>query len=372
MPCGWLVYAANAISWIVFDFWGAPLTENLPDLPDEVVLGDLEQVRGDLPRLVADLARRHRPGRAGRRRRAAGVRAEAVGRRVRVALLDLDVRGGDAELLGDDLGVGRLVALALRLRAEARHRLAGRVDPQLAGVEHLDAEDVEVLGRPGADDLGEARDADAHELALLALLGLLLAQPRVVDHLHGLLQGRRVVAAVVLPAERRVVRELVRRDEVLHPQLGRVHLQLLRQHVGHALDGVHRLGDAERAAVGDASRRLVGVDAVDLAEGVLDVVGAGADREEPGRELRRVRRGVGVAVVGDGLDLQGGHRAVLLRRELGLDVVVAGEGVGLQVLHPVLDPLDRLADDDRGRDRDDVARGRRAPCRRSRRRCRAR
>ena len=30
MPGGWLVYAANAISWMVFDFCGAPLTEKAP------------------------------------------------------------------------------------------------------------------------------------------------------------------------------------------------------------------------------------------------------------------------------------------------------------------------------------------------------
>ena len=42
--------------------------------------------------------------------------------------------------------------------------------------------------------------------------------------------------------------------------------------------------------------------------------------------------------------------------QLGGDVVVARERVGLQVLHPVLDPLDRLADDDRRGDGDHVAR----------------
>ena len=102
-----------------------------------------------------------------------------------------------------------------------------------------------------------------------ALLGLLLAQLGVADHVHRLLQRRRVVAAVVLPAERRLVRELLRLDEVLHPKLGRIHLELVRHHVGHALDRVHGLGDAERAAIGDAARRLVGVDAVDLDERVL-------------------------------------------------------------------------------------------------------
>ena len=197
------------------------LDHELADLPLQIFLGDLQQVRGDLARLVADLARRHRRRRARRRRRPAGVGAQAIGRRVGVALLDLDLRRRDAQLLGDDLRVGRLVPLPLRLGAEARDRLAGGVDADLRRVEHLDAQDVEVLRRPGADDLDEAADADAHQLAARALLRLLLAQIGVADHVHRLLQRARVVAAVVLPAQRRLVRELVGADEVLHAQLGR-------------------------------------------------------------------------------------------------------------------------------------------------------
>ena len=213
-----------------------------------------------------------------------------------------------------------------------------------------------MLGRAGADDLGEARDADAHELALGALLDLLPPQAGVVDHVHGLLQRAPIVPAVVLPAQRRLVGELLGLDEVLHPELGRVDLQLMRHEVDHALDRVHGLGHAERAAVGDAARRLVRVGAVHLDVGGLEVVGAGADVEEPGRELRRVGGGVGVAVVGQRLDSERGERAVLARRQLGGDVVVAGEGIRLEVLHAVLDPLHRLAGEHRGGHRDDVAR----------------
>ena len=263
---------------------------------------------------------------------------------------------GMPELLGDDLRVGRLVPLPLALGAEPRRRLARRVHPDFGRVEHLDPEDVELLRRPGAHDLGEAADADAHQLAALALLGLLLPQRRVADVVHRLLQRPLVVAAVVLPAEHRLVRELVRRDEVLHPQLGGIHLELLRQHVDHALDRVHGFGDAERAAVRDPARRLVRVHAVHLRERVLQVVRAGADREQAGRKLRRVGRGIRIAVIRHRLDPQRRHRPVLLRRELRLDVIVAREGIGLEVLHPILDPLHRLADDDRGGDGDDVAR----------------
>ncbi|WP_419164289.1 hypothetical protein [Candidatus Palauibacter sp.] len=46
----------------------------------------------------------------------------------------------------------------------------------LGRVEHLDAEDVEVLGRTRAQHFGEAAHADPHQLAALALLGLFPAQ----------------------------------------------------------------------------------------------------------------------------------------------------------------------------------------------------
>ena len=189
-----------------------------------------------------------------------------------------------------------------------------------------------------------------------ALLGLLLAQPGVVDGVHRLLEGGAVVARVVRPAGRRLVRELVGLDEVLHPELGRVLADLVGEDVDHPLDGVDGLGHPERAAVGDASGRLVRVDAVDLDERVREVVRAGDDVEQAGRELGRVGRGIRVAVVGERLDLQAGDLAVLGRRQLGVDVVVAGERIGLQVLRSILDPLDRLAGEERGGDGQDVAR----------------
>ena len=134
--------------------------------------------------------------------------------------------------------------------------------------------------RPGADDLGEERDSDPHQGAGLAALerlatSLLLGpQGRVVHRGQRLVQRGVVVARVVLPAERRGVGEPVLGDEVPPAQFGRVHVELAREHVDHALDEVRRLGDPEGAAVGDAARGLVGVDAVHLDVGAGDVVRA--------------------------------------------------------------------------------------------------
>ena len=236
------------------------------------------------------------------------------------------------------------------------------MDPDLARIEHAEAEDVAVLDRARADDLGEERQAHAQQAAGLApverrpVLLLLLAQLGVADRVERLVQRRVVVAAVVLPAHRRGVRELLLLDEVLAPQLGGVHVELAREHVDHPLDEVARLGHPERAAVRDAAGRLVGVHAVDRDVRRGDVVRAGADVEEAGRPLGRVRAGVEGAVVRDGAARQPRDAAVLGRADAALHVVVAGEGGRHQVLGAVLDPLDRDAGEEGHRDRADVAR----------------
>ena len=163
-------------------------------LPLDVVGVRLEQVRRDEFRLLPNLARRDRRGPARDRCAPAGVRAEAVRRGIGVALFDGDIGDRDPELLRDDLPERRLMPLALRLHADPDHDLAGWVHANLGGVEHLDAEDVEVLRGAGADDLGEGRDADAHELSALALLGLFLAQFGVADLVHRELERAAVVA----------------------------------------------------------------------------------------------------------------------------------------------------------------------------------
>ena len=211
------------------------------------------------------------------------------------------------------------------------------------------------MRRPGADDLGEAADADAHQLAALALLGLLLAEPGVVDDVHRLLERGPVVARVVRPAGRRLVRELLGLDEVLHPELGRILADVVGQDVDHPLDGVDRLGHPERAAVGDAAGRLVGVDAVDLDERVGEVVRAGDDVEQPGRELRRIG---GRAMGGRALVLLLRLSSVLLhdRRARGRRAEVLIRPGGLRVRVPVV----RLRADPRRRVPEEPASARRA------------
>ena len=164
-----------------------------------------------------------------------------------------------------------------------------------------------------------------------------------------------VVARVVLEPGRRRVRELLRLDEVLRPEVGRVDAQLVRRRLHQALDQVRRLGHPERAPVGDAARGLVRVRADRADVGSRDVVGARADVEEPGLEVGRLGVGEERAVVGEERRAQPRHAAVL-ERQLAVHVVVAREAGRDQVAEAVLDPLHRPADEQRGRRRDDVAR----------------
>src|SRR5829696_2907105 len=174
-------------------------------LPREVVRARLEHGPCDLARLVAHLAGDDRDRAAGHRGGAAPVGAQPVRRAVSVAVSHLDILRWDTELLRDDLRERRLVALALGLRADADHGLAGGVYPEVGAVVHGEPENVHVLARPGADALGEERHADAHQLPTGALLRLLAAELVVSGDLHRHAHRLGVVPGVVRPAGGRLV-----------------------------------------------------------------------------------------------------------------------------------------------------------------------
>ena len=213
-----------------------------------------------------------------------------------------------------------------------------------------------MLRRSGTDHLGEGREADPHQLAAGALLGLLLQQRLVADRLERLVERLVIVAAVVGESECGSVGELLFLHEVLPPQLHRVDAELVGKDVHRALDRVTGFGHAERAAIGDASRRLVREVGVHL--GVRDghVVAAGNDTEHAGWVLRRVGRGVEGTVIGVGRDAKRGELAVGGRTKLDVHVVVARKPRRRQVLRPGLDPLHRPAQLQRANDGTDIPR----------------
>ena len=73
----------------------------------------------------------------------------------------------------------------------------------------------------------------------------------------------------------------------------------MRHDVHHALDRMHSLGHPKGAAIGNAARRLVGIDPVDLHMRRSEVVGAGANVEETSRKLGGIGRRIGIAMISE-------------------------------------------------------------------------
>ncbi len=179
---------------------------------------------------------------------------------------------GTPELVGDHLGVGRLVALALRLGADRGDDLAGQVDLDVGRFPHRGApafaDRADPFRRRDAADLDVGRQADAEELAARLGFGLPGRHVLVADGRQRLVHRRLVIARVdedLLAVDggpepgRVVIGELVGRDEVPAPDLGRVHPDLGGEQVHRPLDDVGRLRPAGAAIGVDEGR--VGVDA---------------------------------------------------------------------------------------------------------------
>jgi hypothetical protein len=200
---------------------------------------------------------------------------------------------------------------------------------------------VDQHGRPEAADLEVRRDADAEQLALLPRLLLLGAELLVADDLERLGERLLVVAAVEHQAGRRRVGELLLLDEVLPPDLDRVHAELGRDLVHHPLGDERGLG-AARAAVG-VGRHLVREDADLLEAEVRDLVAAVHQHPAEARDHRREELVVG-AEVDEELGPHRGDRAVLLDRCLDVLDLTAAVRRRREVLASGLRPLDRFAE----------------------------
>ena len=176
----------------------------------------------------------------------------------------LDVVDGDAELVGHEHRPGRVVTLPMRRRPGADDRLAVR--PDLDGA-------VLTLG-DAVGDLDVARQADAELTVPAGGAALPLVGPQLVvaGHLEGEVEGSLVVAAVVVGPGRGRVGEGVGSDEVLPPDLCRIHADLGGVAVEDALEGRRRFRPPG-APVGNR-RHGVGDDGVAVALGPGDVVDA--------------------------------------------------------------------------------------------------
>ena len=234
--------------------------------------------------------------------------------------------------------------LAVGVRAREDRDLPGRGDAHLRALPEarLGAERARHRGgrRPAGLDVGGEPDP---EVPALLPRGLLVGpELPVVDHLERPVERRLVVPAVVQERDRRLVRELRGRHEVLPPELRDVHADGLRRQVAHPLEEVRRLGSA-RAPV-RVDRRRVGEGADHLAVDLGDLVRAREERPvEEGRDERRERRQVG-AQVRVRVDPEGDDLAVPVDRHLGLGDVVPAVGVRHERLAALRRPLDRTSE----------------------------
>ena len=68
----------------------------------------------------------------------------------------MDMSGRNSQFFSKDLGVGCFVPLALRFGPETGNRLASGMDSQLTAVEHLDSQNIEILGRSCSYDFSKS------------------------------------------------------------------------------------------------------------------------------------------------------------------------------------------------------------------------
>ena len=148
-----------------------------------------------------------------------------------------------------------------------------------------------------------------------------------------------VVADVIGEDDRRLMWKL--RDEVALAQLRGIDPELARPRLHQSLDHERRLRPPRSAIRVD--RHGVGVDRVDLAIDVRDVVLAREQRRvQIGRHRRRKSRHVG-AEIGDRPCPQAEDLAVAVERHFGVGDVVAAVRVGDERLGALRDPFHRAS-----------------------------
>src|SRR5438445_1797685 len=238
---------------------GAPLDMELALVENDVFFRRFQYVRGQLPGLVDHLA----AGAADRdtAHREASTACGSVahgGAFAGVAMAEVDAFHRHPERVGHNLGERGFVALAVRVGPGVHDHRARRHHADLGGLRQRDATGGRGGGGAGTEaaELDPGREPDAHVLALLPTLDLLLAQLVVARQFERSVEALFVITAVDDQPEVLREREVLRLNEVLAPDRDRVHADLARDQVNHPLDKMGRLR-AAGSAVG-VGRHLVG------------------------------------------------------------------------------------------------------------------
>ena len=325
----------------------------------------LDELLAHLARGVLHRATAHRSAAA-----AAGA-DEAERRAVRVAVDDLHVVAGHAELVGDDLTVRRLVALAVRhLRRVDLDRTVGHDRrPRLLAHQHVGTRGHrrEVVRR-SRGRLVVRRDPEPQVAAGRTGPFLFHAEGIDVDQFDRPFQRllRRHRRVECRPGDHRR-RHVVLTHHVLQAQVGRPHAEGASDDVEHPLARPRLV--RPRSPVRDIAT-LVGGDGAGPDLERVPPVRTGEHHPHHAAEHRHRDREGGVrTLVEHEVDTQAAQRAVVVDRDRHGDVLLAGVAAVEQVLAAVLDPLERATEiDRRGRERDVFAR-RPRPSIRTRRRC---
>ena len=310
---------------------------------------DREDLLAHLERGLADGGAEHGPTPA-----AAG--PEGVRRRRGVALVDGDVVGVDAEMLGDDLRGRGLQSLPVRARAQ--------VDVDVAVERDADVRGLRPVGPHPGLRLDVQADAQPEAAALVACAGLLGAELLVPDQGGGLLEGLFRRHLVDRQAARHGVWELVAVDHVAPAQLERVQADLAGEDVEHAL-ARERL-ELPRAAVGRAGAG-VRVDGRGSPRDPRESVRAAEHHHDEDTRATRAHDRVRAGVV-QVIEVRAEQMPVGIRGQGDGDALGARVRGRDEVLPAVLHPLDRAPELVRGEDDHLLVTRRRRPSGRSRHR----
>ena len=287
-----------------------------------------ERDAGDLLALVDHLVGGFDDRRTARHDRLRAAGAAAGDQEVAVALDQLDLVERDAELLGQHLGEGRPVALAVVERAGDDGDIAVGLEADAAHLLHRRRGDLEIVA-----------DAQPAQLAARLALGLARVEARDVGELQRLVEERGELAAVVGRARRRLEGHLLGLDVVALAHLDLVDAHLARRGVDQPLHEVVGLGPPG-AAIG-ADRRGVGEGDLGRDLDQRRAVDGGEVAGDAHRAHQRADIGEVAADIGEAGEAHGQEPAVLVERQLGVEIVVAAVLVAQEAARALVGPLHR-------------------------------
>ena len=153
---------------------------------------------------------------------------------------DLHLADIDTELVGDDLGEGGVMPLAVAVCSGHHIDGAGGVDPHGSGFIQTNTRAERTCHRRRGDAAGLdiARQADAAIFATFGCFGTAGLKALVVDHLQRLVQRCLIVTDVVLQGHWRLIRERVLWNEVHPAEFCRVHSDLARGGIHHTFQKI--------------------------------------------------------------------------------------------------------------------------------------